>query len=86
MKKLPRSRKRIESEGKRAPSTHLAAQEERRRRREAKAFDLVARRRGEISNAADVSEDTKRIVAQLSHFELALYIAGKQQREHPCDL
>ena len=44
-------------------------------------FDVIHLWRKEIASARNISQETKRTVAQLSNFELVLFLNGKRQRE-----
>jgi hypothetical protein len=57
--------------------TTRLAQFESHNRLEAEGFGSIARWRGKITSAGNVSEATKRMVAQLSNRELAAYLASQ---------
>ena len=72
---------------KRTLPNHKPAPDEAQIKRGAAEFDWIGRWRREILRARSFPEKTTRTIAQLSDFELAFYLAGKQRREkihHAC--
>ena len=65
---------------KKSSPDHKPTQDEASIRRAAAEFDWIVRWRREILSAGNVSEKATRTIAQLSDFELALYLAGKNDR------